>query len=439
MAGKFFVRRSASLVACLCLVAIPALAGAASGETNPPDPNQIARASSEPIALNGLSQSTLLDLVNSAAATLPQDTLTGTSIDTDAGSVTVYTTLPVGQALLDITGNLSAGLLGLLGILHVVTVPQSMSDMEAQLGPIGDILMAIPDLDLRYVSPDPETGVIDVQLGNASDEQIAQAQQVLSAFSVSITSTSDPAAVTTVGTNSAYDASPFAAGDFILSVDANNVGHFCSSGVGVTIGGAGRTVTAGHCGTRAWRNETYDGSNLFGSNQSMGTSYGNTWHTATNLDQEILPADSIGAVWTGDGYYNDNTSGVTGALNPSVGMKVCTNGAFEGTACYGTVQKAPFNACTPLGKVNTCHVYEAIQPSHYIFLGEGDSGGSVIVPTFGTNRISTVKVLGLISAEADERRPCPAFQWRGNFCSDTLFFTGIGPILTQDHATLKTG
>lgn len=433
-----YLVRTAIAAAVLILAAIPTLAATAGADTPTPDPDQIARAYSEPVAANGIAQSTLLDLVDAASAALPDVDVAGTSIDTNAGTATVYTTLPEAQALLTISGNLSTELTSLLGLLHIVTVPMGMPAMEADLGPIGDLLSAIPGLDLRYVSPDPEAGIIDVQLGNATADQIAQAQEALAAYNVSISSTSDPAPTTSVGTNSAYDSSPFAGADFITSVNTTTgVATFCTSAVGVTIGGVSRTLTAGHCGTRGWTNETYNGTNLFGSGHSMGTSYGNTWNTTTHLDQQILPADTGNSVWTGDGYQSDSTAGVTGDPAPSIGESVCTDGAYEGTACYGSVQKTPFNACSTIGGIYTCHIYEAIQPNHYIFLGEGDSGGPVVLPTWGTRTISTVRVLGLITGEAAEKRACPAFTWRGNVCSDTLFFTGIGPILAHDGATLK--
>ena len=121
------------------------------------------------------------------------------------------------------------------------------------------------------------------------------------------------------------------------------------------------------------------------------------WNTSTHLDQMLLPATGTPQMWVGDSYKTDNTAVVKASLNPPVGAHVCPNGAYEGTACYGTVQSSPYDGCAYFGKVKTCHAFAAIQPSGNVIVGEGDSGGPVVIPTCTGTTITSVKVTGVIT------------------------------------------
>jgi hypothetical protein len=256
---------------------------------------------------------------------------------------------------------------------------------------------------------------------------------------VIITATTQAPFQTTVGTSSAFDSSPFAGADFIGSGRA-----FCTSGFGVSITGSRHVVTAGHCGVDPWNNYTsLDGQTPYGSGHTLGTSYSDTWNTPADLDQMLLPATGTPQMWVGNSYKADHTAVVKASLNPPVGAQVCPNGAFEGTACYGTVQSSPYNGCTTIQEgtatVKTCHVFEAKQPSGQVIVGEGDSGGPVVIPTYTGQTITSVKVAGVITGEHTEKKTCPQFAWRGKVCSDTVIWTGSNAILNYYNATLLTG
>ena len=128
----------------------------------------------------------------------------------------------------------------------------------------------------------------------------------------------------------------------------------------MSITGTKHVVTAGHCGVGTWKNITsLNGTTEYGSGHSLGKSYSDTWNTSTHLDQMLLPATGSDKMWVSGSYKTDNTAVVKASLNPPVGSHVCPNGAYEGTACYGTVKSSPYDGCTYFGKVKTCHIFEA--------------------------------------------------------------------------------
>ena len=305
--------------------------------------------------------------------------------------------------------------------------------------------------------PDFMRGVIQVQLLRPASGDMQAATQAFKGMPAQFSTTTTPVAPLQpvrapkgvkvpngvqvhLGSNTANDTSPWAGGDFIIDP---NAGELCTDGWPVSVGGQSYMTTAGHCSLGdPWFNGTFDNDgNFIGDGDFIGTGSQNAL-SGSAIDSQLLATGVVPDVWTGN-YPLNRTAAILGWHNPPVGESVCQGGAFEGTICGAKVSSSSYNACISIQNSDpqasvTCHVYEAVNPPGVVLVGQGDSGGPAYTAIFSGQVLSDVSGIGSNTAELGENLSCPAFPWRGNVCSDTMLFTGLGAILNQYNGNLIT-
>ena len=392
----------------------------------------------EVVGVNGVPQTRLLAIADDVTRQ-SGGSFEGVVIDAAAGLVDVYTTGSPVAAATAITATSSA-LSSVASLLRFHQVPLTKAGLDhamAQATPVAQQLVAT-GVPLQSWGLDLRRGLVHVSLRGATTEQRQATENAFRTLPVYVDDSGFDIH-TAVGSDSAHDKAPFVGGDFIY--DSRD---FCSSAFGIRIGGTAHVLTAGHCGNGKWYNDTsLNGKRLVGANHFLGRSSRNTWNTATQLDHQVLAGAGTANIWTGDYLSGVNTAVVTGTAGQQAGTSFCTDGAFEGTICGITLSSDNYNACIVIGSddgssVTTCHIYEGDLPAGQVALGQGDSGGPVVVAAFQGSHVVSAQALGLITAETVDNLRCPFFTWRGNVCSHSVFYTGISDILNNDAATLMT-
>jgi hypothetical protein len=145
-------------------------------------------------------------------------------------------------------------------------------------------------------------------------------------------------------------------------------GFLCSAGYAVTVGGANRMVTAGHCFNNGATVLTESGANTFGtvSNRLLPTITGGA------RDMELIGGSSYaGRVYTG-GVTSTTSGPVVAAGAASVGFtNYCTSGRTTGETCGHTATSVTGQVCTTTGCKSPVIVYNG-----GTLPAGGDSGGS---------------------------------------------------------------
>lgn len=229
-------------------------------------------------------------------------------------------------------------------------------------------------------------------------------------------------------------------GDFI---DSYTGGGTCSSGPsGVNAANQQWIITAAHCFGLNYKIYNHaDGINIGNANNYVGLvkaadnrSYG--------LDAEFLNAEGSDEAWVGSTtstacrFYN-------GSAPTNYNYTVCTDGAFEGQICglTGTGIGETLHICTSYDANGRCistrfvtHVSEAENINgNEPAAGEGDSGGPV-----NEYAGAGLYAVGIVTAIGEASYICSNWStYETRYCSGTVYFTDIGPILDQWGLTMN--
>jgi hypothetical protein len=218
------------------------------------------------------------------------------------------------------------------------------------------------------------------------------------------------------------DWAPFNAGGYMYSV-----GHVCSSGFALSIGGGNWTTTARHCGETPW----YDRDN-------SGISYGFTRYVSSDGAARVLTA--TGSPFTFDGAWN-NSYGyyktVSAYADVSLGDHVCTSGGNSGVHCNILITSMYYSFDDGWGPVVST-IRGDQQTAGQIAVIQGDSGGPVFVPYSDGSHVGAS---GMIQGEVngDPYNCGPVHDQGNNFCSPTVLFTSIRTIANALGGSLVTG
>jgi hypothetical protein len=178
---------------------------------------------------------------------------------------------------------------------------------------------------------------------------------------------------TGLDSNRYNDASPWNGGDQIVTPSGGET--TCSSGFGLEDASTGATylLTAGHCGSATWYNTTtnnpvYNSSNLIGTTVSGSV-------TTTNIDAQLISADSSCIVWGQKSTTNSNADRVyiTGWSNPPQGASIDLEGSVS-LEQSGTVDYYDVSRTVAGEKLEDLDLVSAIPEL-------GDSGGPVVYPS----------------------------------------------------------
>jgi hypothetical protein len=247
----------------------------------------------------------------------------------------------------------------------------------------------------------------------------------------------------------ADDTIPWNGGDFDIELNTSDeVTGLCTTGYGAHSGSTEYLLTAGHCasvgqlaanGGPAIADDTT--ATEMGENTSIGS-----FTKPDGIDAGLINTTDDGgssiAVYTGSSTATQ-VDDVSGSLSSPAGDQVCSDGAFEGEICDLVIQKSsPMPECITESESSSgptytvCDIYEAVNPSGGIAVGNGDSGG----PVFRFSG-SELEATGIITAQATAtEKVCPT-QYAGlstRYCSPDLFYTSISSVLGEFGLTLNT-
>lgn len=408
----------------------------------------------DPVGVNGVPQHELLEINQQVTERTSPTTLAGTALDTHAGVINLYVaSSATPNAVTQLPGTWKQ-------LVHVHHVRYGQAALNTYMADVAAITSRLTAAGVPVQSwwPDFENSAIAVSLYRPTPAQQRQADLALAGLPARITTASTrvepiPAATAApeagaslrplIGSNSAYDSSPWAGGDFIYTQLTSTELGLCTDSWPVTISSTSYVLTAGHCRTTAqgasgaaWYNGGVNNSDaVFGSETKIGAAWDNTLSN-DHLDAQVIAASADPYVWSN--YYPDNnTTAVTGSTTPPVGASVCDDGAYEGTICGATISSANYNACINSSDGEMCHLYQASKPAGEVLIGQGDSGGPDYEAIYSGQYVADATGVGLNSLESAESLACPAYTWRGNVCSDTMYFTSLPAILSNDNASLK--
>lgn len=149
----------------------------------------------------------------------------------------------------------------------------------------------------------------------------------------------------------------------------------CSSGFAISINGAKKMLSAGHCGDNGQTAAD-------GGGQIMGTIAGDN----NSRDRLYINTNSAGRIYNGGVGSGEFSNPVIGASRSFVGDFVCSSGSYSGTRCNNRVVAT--NQTINIGYL----VFETVraeQQNREAAVGNGDSGGSVFsVPSDNTKVIA---------------------------------------------------
>ena len=208
---------------------------------------------------------------------------------------------------------------------------------------------------LSAFGPDITSNSVLVHLFPYSE---AAAKELVDTFGSLITIADD--SVPSMSAGRTNDTSPWFGGDRI-----NRPGTSCSSWFGVynTSTGAGKNVTAGHCGTGTW---------------TSGSTWGtvSTSHFGGSYDSEIIAGTTsvTNSVWANPGATSRQVSSVF--KNPVAGLAVCNDGSYTLENCRGSIASTGNTACYS-NEGGTCvsGLLNVKSTNGSIIVQSGDSGG----------------------------------------------------------------
>ncbi|MEO3814641.1 hypothetical protein ABGB17_37075 [Sphaerisporangium sp. B11E5] len=185
----------------------------------------------------------------------------------------------------------------------------------------------------------------------------------------------------------------------------------CSTGFAVTLGGATRMLSAGHCGTpgQVATDPT---------NEVIGAiSYVNV-----NRDLMLITTNAGARVYNNDFAATPPEWGnpVAGATGSYTGMYICTSGAYSGTVCLCQVRATNITIYT--GNTVLTGMVLAEHTEHKNAAGQGDSGGPVENPS--PTNTSRQNMLGTISfIDTSAPATCTGYVTSGRVCSWRLYYS----------------
>lgn len=268
--------------------------------------------------------------------------------------------------------------------------------------------------------PDVDTGKLKIEVADPTASDEALFNDMFGSANVEIQAVSpEKIAGEQLDLDRLHDTAPYYGGDAIM--DSNQSVGGCTSGWGVSIGGAHRLLTAGHCyavGT-AIVNLKVTNTGPSGSGAAMGsvTQRG----LGDDLDSEVFTGcngagtcGGTGSIWTGD-VGSTTTTPVGGGGTWAEGDTVCVAGPYGGQECDLTVTSDD-NYCHTLESQHFCHLTRTTGSN---LPNAGDSGA----PTFRMNNGYAMAV-GTHTGHYD----ATGEEW----------FTGIYAELNEWNATLLT-
>ncbi|MBO3749462.1 hypothetical protein J5X84_25565 [Streptosporangiaceae bacterium NEAU-GS5] len=209
----------------------------------------------------------------------------------------------------------------------------------------------------------------------------------------------------------------------------------CSTGFAVTVGGATKMLSAGHCAQSNGQFAVDGGGQV---SDIMGPI---TKSSDPALDSLLINTSSSGRVFFGD-EKTSNTARVVGRHFNHVGDYVCTSGAFSGLRCLIYVEATNVTQTFYVKgkKVGTFNrLVFAVHVDAESAGGNGDSGGPVFEPDFTAGGVWAIGTFtGMDSIE--NPAPCtgvPASESRG--CSWQIWFTSVSQSLNFFGGEIVTG
>jgi hypothetical protein len=205
-------------------------------------------------------------------------------------------------------------------------------------------------------------------------------------------------------------------------------GGACTSGFGVRgiNGAASYIMTAAHCGDGRWRD---------GAGDLLGDTLSNT---TKEYDGMLILTDAGDAVYEGESFADKDTNTgrtIRSSSSNHVGDSVCTGGSFSGTACGWSV-KALDQSLRPIGYPVTIRgLVQAEAGNRVAGTGNGDSGGPVYTQN-GNEGVAR----GIISLRSDvdsEIVPCngvpsgPRADHDSRQCSWRWWYADINGLLSR--------
>lgn len=207
--------------------------------------------------------------------------------------------------------------------------------------------------------PDPVSGKLRLGLDHSPTR--AEARALAGAFGPDIVLVEE---LPSVANSRTADSAPWYGGNRIINA---STGSACTSGFGVAAGSARYVLTAGHCGTAAYK---------------VGSlTVGSTWkrsYANNGLDGQAISASSVaGRVWSGCLSCSGSVA-IKGSWSAASGDNLCYSGSVSLWVCTNRVDVT--NQCayfSDTGKT-TCHLTRTLQQSGLSASQPGDSGGPVV-------------------------------------------------------------
>lgn len=310
-------------------------------------------------------------------------------------------------------------------------------------------------ISIHQYWPDMTTGLERIEVVNATPSQVASLTRRYGSTNVSVTTIDNPSPIVVTdnatGQNAIVDAPPWSGGDALYWTDGNwNYGctagppvhTFTSSVIGLPPTENYFLITAGHC--ELGINGTYEGNHLvlngltdaaYGSNITVGD-FGASG-LGNSIDAMLIPTQgrSTHLDWLG-WYQGGSQYPQLGPQTALVGDQVCAAGAYDGTNCWATVQQGGYRGCITVSdaatNLNFCNEINAT--NSFPGVGQGDSGATVYLNEAGPGITPT----GVQSAGTTPFVACPHFQYRGNVCTTSFWFTDLPTILQTLGVALNT-
>ncbi|MFC4532516.1 hypothetical protein [Sphaerisporangium dianthi] len=186
-------------------------------------------------------------------------------------------------------------------------------------------------------------------------------------------------------------------------------GGGCSTGFAVTYGGAQKILSAGHCGDVGHT-----------ATDPTGQVIGSVTQDNNSRDVLLIGASAGGRVFNNPvgSVATEYSNAVVGTTGSTVGMFICTSGAYSGTNC--NIKVTAVNVTINVGYLINGTV-QAEQQAHTNAVGQGDSGGSVeVVNPANTN---TVYAAGVNTAiDGSTSVACTGYVTSGRICAWRMYY-----------------
>jgi hypothetical protein len=228
------------------------------------------------------------------------------------------------------------------------------------------------------------------------------------------------------------DAAPYSGGAWIRGAGLTDPRDGCSSGFSLRrpSDGVRFLTTAYHCVLRASDHRFWDGGNDY-----MGTVPAALERRGRDLI--AIQVNSDNKIWVGGYDATTAKKTVTRAASPRVGNIVCTSGAYSGALCNARVTgTAAFLATLDHHNDDipyTFDVWIAQQLDGLTIVGEGDSGGPVIINTDTTQVVALGSITG---APAGAHQVRCAGRDQDRKCYDRMAFSDVAAQAAEWGLTL---